>query len=103
MTERTGALPGSELVTAGLKALESGQESVEALLVAIGAPRLRRLGLSVPPDPRLPAEPELRLYRLLCRLEGKGAYSRYNSLIRRLISFEKSLEREQGRRLRESR
>ena len=47
-------LPGAELVEAGLADLARGVESVESLLVSIGAPRLKRLGLEVPdpfPDP----------------------------------------------------
>lgn len=91
-------LPGAELIDEGLRDLACGVESAAALLVGIGAPRLRRLGVPVLPDSRLPADPELRLYRLLCREEGKGAYSRYNSLVRRLISFEQGLERRVGRR-----
>ena len=38
------ALPGEELIEAGLRDLREQRETVEALLVAIGAPRLRRLG-----------------------------------------------------------
>jgi hypothetical protein len=40
-------LPGADLVDAGLADLERGVESVEALLVSIGAPRLRRLGFEI--------------------------------------------------------
>jgi len=39
------ALPGEDLIEAGLKDLREGRESIAALLVAIGSPRLRRLGL----------------------------------------------------------
>jgi hypothetical protein len=76
-----------ELVAAGLRDLERGVESVEALLVSIGAPRLRFLGLAVP---ETPPEPELKLYRLLARKHGAGAHSRYNALIRRLVSYERA-------------
>lgn len=37
------ALPGGDLVRQGLDDLGRGRESIPALLVAIGAPRLRRL------------------------------------------------------------
>ncbi|MCX6930149.1 MAG: hypothetical protein NT154_44095 [Verrucomicrobia bacterium] len=37
-------------------------------------------------------EPERQLYRLL-RQEGGDAYSRYNALIRELVSFEQALDR----------
>ena len=46
-TELT-SLPGHELVLAGLDDLARGVESQEALLVAIGAPRLRAAGIDVP-------------------------------------------------------
>lgn len=41
-------LPGGELVAEGLRDLAAGQESVAALLVQIGAPRLSALGLQIP-------------------------------------------------------
>ena len=81
-------LPGHDLVEQGLVDLARGVESVPALLVAIGAPRLRRLGLAVP-DTEL-AEPEHRLYRELSRSGPDSAHSRYNALLRTLISFERA-------------
>jgi hypothetical protein len=42
--------------------------------------------------PPAPVEPELQLYRLLRREEG-DAYSRYNALVRELVSFEAALDR----------
>jgi hypothetical protein len=50
------ALPGEDLIDAGLKDLHAGRETIPALLVAIGSPRLRRLGLALPEQ--LPADPE---------------------------------------------
>jgi hypothetical protein len=44
MSRATDQLPGADLVEAGIAELERGVESVEALLVSIGAPRLSRLG-----------------------------------------------------------
>jgi hypothetical protein len=90
-------LPGGELIEQGLADLARGQESVGALLVAIGAPRLRHAGLRIPPLAALAQDPELRLYRLLRRERPEDAYSYYNSLIRRLVSFEQALEWEQAR------
>ena len=81
--------PGGELVEEGLRDLAAGVESVPALLVAIGAPRLRQCGLDVPDGP---ATPEHRLYALLARESPTAAHSRYNALIRRLVSFERALE-----------
>ncbi len=82
-------LPGAELVTDGLTDLAVGKESVVALLVSIGAPKLRRCGIHVP---AAFDEPHLRLYRLLQREYGDAAHSRYNALVRRLVSFEHALE-----------
>jgi hypothetical protein len=82
-------LPGSDLVTQGLKDLADGRETIAAMLVSIGAPRLRRCGVSVPAPL---ADPEHRLYALISREGSDCAHSRYNSLLRRLISFERALE-----------
>jgi len=60
-----------------------------ALLVAIGAPRLTRLGVA---GPETAQEPEHRLYTLLARTDGDAAHSRDNALIRRLVSFERAAE-----------
>jgi hypothetical protein len=84
---RLERLPGQELIAAGLRDLERGAESVEALLVSIGAPRLASAGL---PIPDALEAPELRLYRLLSVRYGDAAHSRYNALIRRLVSFERA-------------
>jgi hypothetical protein len=81
-------LPGEDLVTQGIRDLERGIESVESLLVSIGAPRLRRLGLTAP---EAFASPEHRLYELLRGKHGDAAHSRYNALIRRLVSFERAV------------
>ena len=84
------SLPGSELVRSGIEDLAQGLESVPALLVSIGAPRLRRLGLPIP-ERTIPS-PELRLYERLRQADPDGAHSRYNSLVRRLVSFERAAE-----------
>lgn len=42
------ALPGGDLVAQGVADLRAGRETVPAILVSIGAPRLRALGLEVP-------------------------------------------------------
>jgi hypothetical protein len=81
-------LPGQNLVETGLRDLEDGSETVEALLVAIGAPRLRAVGVRVPTN--LPDMPEHRLYAVLARTDTDSAHSRYNALIRQLVSFERA-------------
>jgi hypothetical protein len=88
MEARNERLPGEDLVERGVLDLERGIESVEALLVSIGSPRLRRLGVRVPePFP----SPEHRLYELLHREHSDAAHSRYNALVRRLVSFERAV------------
>jgi len=84
------SLPGGELITSGIQDLQSGIESVPALLVSIGAPRLRRLGLRIPGN-CIPW-PEIRLYERLQQPNPDAAHSRYNALIRRLVSFERAAE-----------
>jgi len=83
------ALPGHDLIETGLRDLAQGVESVPALLVSIGAPRLRRLGLAVehPID-----APERRLYERLQAENPDAAHSRFNALVRRLVSFERAAE-----------
>ena len=90
-----GGLPGGDLVSAGLRDLECGIESQDAMLVSIGAPRLERLGVHVtsPLD-----EPEHRLYAQLATAHRASAHSRYNALIRRLVSFERAAECERSSR-----
>jgi len=100
MTADFRQLPGAELILEGMDDLERNVDSVPALLVSIGAPRLRRLGVPVLPESALPQDPELRLYRLLCRDGDSGAHSRFNALIRRLVSFERCLEFQHYRELR---
>lgn len=83
------SLPGHELVLAGLDDLARGVESLEALLVSIGAPRLRHAGIDVP-EPL--TSPEHRLYGLLAAEDEDAAHGRYNALVRRLVSFERAAD-----------
>lgn len=81
-------LPGNDLVRRGIDDLAAGEESVEALLVAIGEPRLLQIGIELPPHAF--ENPEHRLYLLLAGEDPNTAHSRYNALIRRLVSFERA-------------
>lgn len=83
-------LPGGDLVRKGLSDLAAGRESAEALLVAIGADRIRAAGIEVPQVAI--AEPEHRLYALLEEEDPSSAHAAYNALVRRLVSFERALE-----------
>ena len=84
---QTGRLPGQDLLERGIRDLEREVETAESLLVSIGAPRLRRLGLTIPTPT---GEPEQRLYLLLRERHGDAAHSRYNALVSRLVSFERA-------------
>ena len=84
------AFPGGELVQRGLDDLAGGRATAEALLVPIGAPRLRQLGVTAPPTVD---EADHRLWELLAEDDVDSAHSRYNALVRRLVSFERTLAR----------
>lgn len=78
-------LPGGDLIESGLEDLRRNMDSIPALLVSIGAPKLTALGFNVP----VPiANPEVQLYKRLSEDIPEAAHSRYNALIRRLVSFE---------------
>lgn len=83
------SLPGNDLIEVGVDDLLHQRQTIPALLVAIGAPKLRSLGLEVPDN--LPSNPEHRLYDLLSDSEPDSAHSKYNALIRRLVSFERAM------------
>jgi hypothetical protein len=82
-------LPASDLIETGLRDLRERRETIASLLVSIGAPKLRQLGLDIP-DP-IASNPEHRLYDLLAGEEPDSAHSKYNALIRRLVSFERAI------------
>jgi hypothetical protein len=83
------ALPGQELIETGLRDLAAARESVESLLVSIGAPRLRAIGFEIrSPWPGA----EDRLYDLLATEDEDSAHARYNALVRRLVSYERAAE-----------
>jgi hypothetical protein len=82
-------LPGHDLIAQGLDDLLAGAETAAALLVSIGAPRLRQLGLQIT-DP-IPGG-EHRLYELLSRTDPDSAHSRYNAVERGLVCFVGALD-----------
>jgi len=85
-------LPGADLVAAGIHDLQHGEFTIEALLVAIGATRLRGCGLRIPDAAGCVKRPELALYDAICANEPANAHSRYNALVRRLVSFEQAMD-----------
>ncbi len=85
-------LPGGKLIEEGIADFQSARHTVAGYLIHIARSRLTRAGLIEKNDVATLANPELALYRLL-RKEGGDAYSRYNSLLRELVSFENALDR----------
>jgi hypothetical protein len=81
-------LPGADLIAQGLRDLAADRQSIASLLVEIGSPRLRQLGIAVHSTSE---RPEHRLYTLLALESQENAHSRYNALVRRLVSFERAL------------
>ena len=67
------SLPGGEIARRGLADLERGMTTVPALLVLIGGPRLRNLGL---PVPAADGNPEHTLYDLLSEHDPDSAHAR---------------------------
>jgi hypothetical protein len=84
-------LPGEALVREGLADCQAGRSTIPACLIDIARPRLARAGLIPADKVCLQIEPELHLYHLL-RQQGGDAYSRYNALMRELVSFESALD-----------
>ena len=84
-------LPGIELVRAGLDDLHAGRDTASAAAVAMASRRLRAAGVAVPAVPSQPP-PSHRLYALLEREDGRNAHSRYNAIVRRMVSFARALE-----------
>ena len=84
-------LPGNDLITAGIRDLQDQRETIAALLVSIGAPKLRSIGVNVPHiTAPFVSNPEHRLYDLLAKENPDSAHSKYNGLIRKLVSFERA-------------
>ncbi len=92
-------LPGAALIQQGLTDVQAGRRTPAAWLVQIGSQRLARAGLPLLPEKEDGAHAEVQLYRLL-RSQGGDAYSRYNSLLRELVSFEQALDFEMTRQMR---
>ena len=83
-------LPGSERMLEGLQDWRSGQTTISSCLIAIAFGKFRKAGLGKGEPPF--SESELVLYDLLRKQVG-NAYGRYNSLLRKLVSFGRALVR----------
>ncbi|MGH7651000.1 MAG: hypothetical protein ACREMS_04070 [Gemmatimonadaceae bacterium] len=89
--ETLAGLPGAGRVREGLADLAAGRQTVPALLIEVARTRLTRAGLLRPSEQASRVDAELVLYRLL-RTQKGDAYTRYNALLRELVSFENALE-----------
>ena len=90
-TDLLTGLPGEALIREGLADWATGRRTIPACLIAIGSGRLYRAGLIPRMAPLQVPDAEHQLYQLL-RQAGGDAYSRYNALLRELISFEQALD-----------
>ena len=84
-------LPMQEAIEKGTRELngrKKPEETLEALLVSIGSPKLRSLGVRIR---KTISNPEHKLYDVLARQHGDNAHSAYNALIRLLVSYERAL------------
>jgi hypothetical protein len=90
MQRVSSGLPGHEVVDAGICDLAAGRDTEPAFLVAIAAPRLRALGIEVPAGGG--EQPDHSLYELLSERDPGDAHSRYNALIRQMVSFCRAAE-----------
>jgi len=88
--ESDSQLPGSDLVAAGVADLNAGHMTVAGLLVAAARQRLMATGIPVPPVQL--ERPTHALYDLLEKEDAGSAHSRYNALIRRLVSYLRAAE-----------
>jgi hypothetical protein len=77
------------LIEAGLLDLAGERETIEALLVSIGAARLSAAGCDVA---EAFSDPEHRLYALLARQDPDSAHGRFNALVRQLDSYARATE-----------
>ena len=94
-TDQIKNLPGAHHIIDGLRDLAANRHTIASCLVRIARHRLARTGL-IEKDDHKDDDAELDLYAMLAQ-EGNQAYSRYNSLIRELVSFEHALDHQLSR------
>lgn len=85
-------LPGGDLVIAGLRDLENQQITEASLLLLVASPRLEGLGIKIVVPPNVSFPYEHALYEKLEQTRPSEAYSFYNSLIRKIVSFARAFE-----------
>lgn len=85
-------LPASDLIRQGMDDLVQSRETIPAHLVKIASARLRRCGISVIVSDEDALTADHQLYAMLGQEHGNEAHTRYNALLRELVSFERALE-----------
>ena len=88
------SLPGSEFILKGISDRDEGLLTAESLLIEIGQYRLSKWieCIPAPLTDRTDEWAEIRLYNFLCDSGVIDPYRYYNSLLRKLVSFEQALE-----------
>jgi hypothetical protein len=98
LSELFEGLPGADRMIEGLGDFREGRQSIQACLVRMARPRLTRAG-AMAASPPSDDGAELELYQLLSTSGDPASFSRYNALVRELISFEHALDHRMSRRL----
>jgi hypothetical protein len=88
--ELLAGLPAARQIQEGLRDHRENRLTIPACLVRIARPRLVKAGLMNASKEHM-TDAEIDLYQLLTH-EGNNAHSRYNALVRELISFEHALD-----------
>ncbi len=88
--ELLSGLPGAERIMDGLRDYQNKRHSISSCLVRMARRRLAQAGL-MERSAQHDITAELELYEFLSP-EGNQAHSRYNALIRELVSFEHALD-----------
>jgi 2-phospho-L-lactate guanylyltransferase (CobY/MobA/RfbA family) len=88
--ELIDGLPGVDIIRNGLRDYNENQHTIASCLVRMARRRLVNAKL-MEPTTQHDIDAELDLYQLLSH-EGNQAHSRYNSLVRQLVSFEHALD-----------
>lgn len=85
--------PGGDLIKQGILDSQENRKTIFSCLIQIAFPTLSKMNI-LPSEIQLlnQEDAELTLYRIL-KSETGDAYSRYNALIRQLISFERAITR----------
>lgn len=84
-------LPGEDIVRAGISDLLDSRDTPAAALVRMARPRLEAVGLDVPVVEG-DGSAGHTLYGLLMTEDPRTAYSRYNALVSRMVSFARAAE-----------